>query len=66
MSRAPLARVQWAHRLASGGASVHSSREEAEAAREEYLRAPRDPLGPRPPASLGIWRRRVSEWEPAP
>jgi len=55
-------RTEWAHRNASGGASVHRSREGAELARDEYASRPVSPFEPPPPASLGIWRREVTPW----
>lgn len=57
--------TQWAHRTASGGASIHPTREAAEAARDEYTSRPVNPFEPPPPASLGIWRREVTPWTKA-
>ena len=54
---------EWAHRLESGGAMIWPTREQAEADRNDYLTRPRDPFEPAPPASAGIWRREVTDWQ---
>jgi len=58
-----MSQFEWAHFNASGGASVHKSREEAEQARDDYLAHVPYPVDDPPrPASDGIWVREVYPW----
>ena len=61
---------EWKHGNASGGGSIHGSRDAAESAMAEHNhrrdhRTGYDLLEPAPPESTGIERRSVTEWEPA-
>ncbi|NKT17605.1 hypothetical protein GS688_07835 [Rhodococcus hoagii] len=64
------ARDEWQHRNASGGGTVHATRESAELAQAVW-ELDRDKHGvygyfePPMAPSVGIYRRTVTEWEPA-
>ncbi|WP_139811684.1 hypothetical protein [Prescottella equi] len=63
-------REEWSHRNSNGGASFHPTRESAEAEQAAWERERREGggyrrLGPSMPPSDGIYRRTVTEWEPA-
>ena len=64
------AHEDWKHGNASGGGSIHHTREEAEAAMAAHNhrrdnRTGYDLLEPRAPESTGIFRRLVTQWVPA-
>lgn len=66
--RAGVLRESWMHRNASGGGSIHETRDLAESEQAEYLHRHWDRrLFQRPmPESEGIFRRLVTKWEAQP